>query len=143
MFGRSIAILHRIERAVDSPQVPVANALSIGQRVFVEATFPEPLPVEVAGIGKVVHSQRQSPGRFWKRLRLLTAGPGPHVAHAHAAFFFHHGLGAGKLADCGVACGIAKEAAGEHQPAAGAGVEAGHALDPVPLALHCVGMGVE
>ena len=58
VVSRAAAVLHGVPRAVHSPQVPIADAFGVGERVFVETALPKPLSVVVAWIGKIIHRER-------------------------------------------------------------------------------------
>ncbi len=138
-----VAVLHGVEGAVHRAQVPVADPLGIGERILVEAALPEPLPVELARVGKVLHRKRQRPRRGGEGLWCRGLGPGPHVAHPHPPLLLHHRLGAGEVAERGMAGGVAEEGAGDGELAAGVRVEAGDGGDPARLGRRREGVGIE
>ena len=78
MLLRTIAILHRVERAVNGSQIPVADPFGAAERVLVKAAFPEPLSVMVARVREIGHVQVQRPRSLRKRNRLP-----PTSSHAH------------------------------------------------------------
>ena len=55
MVGGTITIFHRIKRTKDGSKVPIANPFSIPQGIFIKPTFPEPLPMMVSRVRKVLH----------------------------------------------------------------------------------------
>lgn len=58
---------------------------------------------------EVLWLQVQRPGGFWPWGRFVSFLEHPHVAHAHAAFFFHHETGTRKRANGAMAGAIAEE----------------------------------
>ena len=123
MPSRAVPVLHRIKCTVDSTQVPVANAFCVAEWIFVEATFPKPLAVVVAWIGKVFHVQIKRPRCFWIGNFFFAFVPRPHVAHPHAALGSLLPVSAGEKSDRAVARAINEQRATDFFLFAGSRVE--------------------
>ena len=66
-----------------------------------------------AGMGKIFFLEWQHPGLLRETGRLIAVFPHPHVAHAHATFFFHCHVGLRPLTDEAVPRAIGKKNAGD------------------------------
>ena len=159
--------------SVNGAEVVVADEFEVVEGVLVEAAFPEPLAVDVVlgggcggvaevvafhvfgvlfadggegfGLGEVFEGEGEGPGGGGPGDGVLQILHDPHVAHAHAAFFFHHELGSGEGADAAVAGAVDEELAEEAGFFAGLGVEADDGADVLFVGGHfdAVNVGVE
>ena len=109
--GVGAVVLDRVPGAEGREQVPVPGLFQLLDRMVVEAAFPEPLGMSALRVGKALVVEREHPRFLAEGLRLGLALPHPHVAHAHATLLGHRQVGAGPLADEGVAGAVGEKGA--------------------------------
>ena len=140
VLRRSIPILHGVEGPEHGPQVPVADAFGVLERVLVVTTFPKPLAMIGARVGEILHVQVKGPRGLGELPRLFFLCPCPHVAHAHAPFRRHGEIGSSQVPDGAVPGAVGKQGTGEAGACAGADVEGMDREDSFVGRFHLVGV---
>ena len=132
-------------------EVPVADGFEVLDGVFVVAAFPEPLGFVEFLVGttggvegwEVADFKGECPWCLGPCDGVICGFPGPHVGHAHVAFFLDHELGSSEGADGAVAGAIAEEGSLEASESAGCGIDRGDGLDAGVLGVNLEGEVVE
>ena len=131
MLGSAVAIFHRVKRAKNCAEVPIADEFEVVERMLGETAFPKPfaftfvLHLAFAGLGvrKIIHLKIERPRRRREGARGGGVAPNPHVGHAEKVFEFDLGLGAGESRERPVARTIGEKFAAEFFPPTVTGIE--------------------
>lgn len=99
--------------------------------------------MKIARIRKVLHRQIKGPRRLRIGRGLVALGPGPHVAHAHAALVGHAKIGPGEFANDAMTGAVDEQTRDKLLLPAGARVEGRHRHDLVSFSLDGKGMMIE